>query len=235
MKTARLIITFIVLVAAIFAFAGCGNTAGGASTVEPSSSVQDQSSAESSSVEESSSSEESSLPATGVPEGLVGTWVTEDDSFVLTVGEDGSMAEGPNYSEYIYFYTATFSGNTIYRTDDRGKHSTITMELDEDLLTLTFEDGSVGKYCRRGVVGEIDALYGEWLNEDGSVSINFYGGSGGFVENGESRMFSYCIRGDKVTIADGSINAYRFEISGDTLTLYSAQSGEVRATYRRAD
>lgn len=203
---------------------GCakdGNSSGGgASTADPSSSAQDQSS-------------ESSLPSTGVPEGLVDDWVTEDNSYVLSVGEDGSMAEGANYSEYVDFYTCSFSGNTLYRTDESGKHATISFELEDDVFTMQFEDGSVESYYRRGAADGADPFAGEWNAEDGAA-VSFGDGFGWIVRDGKAGMFSYSVRESKVTIIDGEVDSYRFEISGDTLTFYSMETDEACEVFTRA-
>ena len=240
-KTLRFIALTLALVFAACALTACNGNGGqsGEGSVDGPSSAES-SPAESSSLEDVSSAEgssgESSAEA-GVPAGLIGTWVTADDSFVLTIDGDGYMAEGPNYSEYIYYYTYTVSGNVIERADRESEsRDTLKFELGEDVLTLNYGDDASETYCRRGIVGDDNPLYGSWVAANGSDTVNFWEiGSGGFVENGLSRSFSYCLRGDRVTIADGAINAYRFEIDGDTLTLYSAESGEAWREYKRAE
>ena len=221
-------------VCALTACNGNGGQSGGGSVDEPSSA--ESSPAESSSPADVSSSVEDSSDDYGVPPELIGTWVTADNSTVLTIDGDGYMAEGPNYSEYIFFYTYTVSGEVIDRTDRESEsRDTLKFELGEDVLTLISEDGSAETYCRRGIIGDVDPLDGEWHGEN-SETIGFSQGSGWIVKiNGTSGMFSYCLRGDRVTIADGSINAYKFEIDGDTLTLYSVETGEARASYKRAE
>ncbi|MBO4583598.1 MAG: hypothetical protein J5756_00880 [Clostridia bacterium] len=230
-----LMLALVFAACALTACNGKGGQSGGGSVDGPSSA--ESSPAESSSPADVSSPAEDSSDDLGIPPELVGTWVTADDSFVLTIDGDGYMAEGPNYSEYIYFYTYTVSDDLIYRSDtESGTHETLKFQLGEDVLTLIGEDGSAETYCRRAIIGDDNPLYGSWVAANGSDSINFWEiGSGGFVENGLSRSFSYCLRGDRVTIADGGINAYKFEIDGDTLTLYSAESGEAWREYKRGE